>query len=81
VSDPGAPPAASPPACTHPDRVDGVCTTCGHCLHEVILNGACFYCGSTDLDPVALSPKPADQIVPASRLVRPRPPSGGGSGA
>lgn len=44
----------------------------GHepCSHDVILNGACFYCGTTDLDPVAISPKPADQIVPADRLRR-----------
>jgi hypothetical protein len=62
--------------CTHPERVDGVCTSCGDCLHEVILNGACFFCGSTALDGVALSPKPAEQIVPAARLVRKKPGSG-----
>jgi len=56
------------PACNHPERVDGVCTRCGHCLHEVILNGACFYCGTTDLDPVALSPKPV--VIPPDHLVR-----------
>lgn len=80
MSAPAQPPA-SPAACTHPDRLDGVCTTCGHCLHEVVLNGACYYCDSTDLDPVALSPKPADQIVPASRLVRRKPQSGSSSGS
>lgn len=74
MSGPGRPPAA----CEHPERVDGICTACGHCLHELILNRACYYCGSTDLDPVALSPKPAEQIVPASRLVR-RPPRSGDS--
>ena len=56
------------PACLHPERVDGVCTTCGHCEHDVILNGACLRCGTTDLDPVALSPKPAEAFVPADRL-------------
>jgi hypothetical protein len=46
-----------------------VCVECGHCLHEVILNGACFLCGTTDLDPIALSPKkPA--MIPPSSLVR-----------
>jgi hypothetical protein len=74
MSDPG-----STVACAHADRVDGVCTACGHCLHELILNGACYYCGSADLDPVALSPKPADPIVPASRLVRRKPPAGSSS--
>jgi hypothetical protein len=42
---------------------------CGHCLHEVILNGACFLCGRTDLDPIALSPKQPSQIAP-DQLVR-----------
>ena len=36
--------------CPHHERVEGVCTTCGHCLHEVILNGACFLCGTTELE-------------------------------
>ena len=40
------------------------------CEHDVVLNGACFYCGSTDLDGLALSPKPAAEFIPASRLVR-----------
>ena len=69
---------ASPP-CAHPDRVDGICTTCGDYSHEVVLNGACYFCGSTALDAIALSPKPADQIVPANRLVRRKSPSGSGS--
>jgi hypothetical protein len=55
--------------CTHAERREGVCTTCGDCLHEVILNGACFICGTTELDPVALSPKkPA--LIPADSLSR-----------
>ena len=53
--------------CTHSERRDGVCIACGDCLHEVILNGACYYCGTTDLDPVALSPK---KVIPPERLVR-----------
>lgn len=71
MSEPHADVAGS---CAHAARVDGVCIACGHCLHEVILNRACYFCGSTALDGVALSPKPAEQIVPASRLVRRMPP-------
>jgi hypothetical protein len=37
-------------------------------LHEVILNRACFICGTTDLDPVALSPK--QTLIPPSRLTK-----------
>jgi hypothetical protein len=37
------------------------------------LNGACYFCGTTELDPVALSPKkPA--VIPPDRLVRKKPP-------
>jgi hypothetical protein len=58
-------------ACSHTERREGVCVACGHCLHEVILNGACYLCGTTDLDPLALSPKqPA--TIPPERLVRKR---------
>ena len=42
---------------------------CGQCNHEVILNGACFLCGTTDLDPIALSPKKGLLIAP-DQLVR-----------
>ncbi|MEZ4360447.1 MAG: hypothetical protein R3B48_09715 [Kofleriaceae bacterium] len=56
--------------CAHLERVDGLCPTCGDCTHEVILNLACLACGSTDLDPVAVSPKPV-AFVPAARLRRP----------
>jgi hypothetical protein len=55
--------------CTHAERREGVCVACGHCQHEVILNGACFLCGTTDLDPIALSPKPA-HLIGADQLVR-----------
>lgn len=55
--------------CTHPERDDhGLCTTCGDCLHDVILNGTCVYCGSRDIDPRKASPKPEPLISPASLL-------------
>ena len=50
-----------------------MCIACGHCLHEVILNGACFLCGTTDLDPIALSPK-KDGLIAADQLVRDKKP-------
>jgi hypothetical protein len=59
-------------SCVHAHRTDGVCDACGHCIHEVVLNGACFFCGASELDGVALSPKPAEELVPAERLVRRR---------
>jgi hypothetical protein len=66
---PGVPPAgAGRSDCAHDTRVEGVCTACGHCLHDVILNGACLYCGTTDLDPVAQSPRP--ELISPDRLVR-----------
>ena len=42
------PPAPGPGAagCAHDERVEGVCTRCGHCEHEVILNGHCYACGA-----------------------------------
>ena len=57
------------PTCPHVERTEGVCVVCGHCDHEVILNGACFLCGTTDLDPIALSPKKQGLIAPG-RLTR-----------
>jgi hypothetical protein len=57
--------------CAHGERREGVCTACGDCLHEVILNGACFLCGTTDLDPIAMSPKKLPpELIPADRLHR-----------
>lgn len=56
--------------CTHDERREGVCVACGHCLHEVILNGACFLCGTTDLDPVALSPKKPTALITPDQLAR-----------
>ena len=67
---PGSPPPGyGDPTCAHAARANGICVRCGHCEHEVILNGACYYCNTTDLDPIALSPKkPA--VIPPSQLVR-----------
>ncbi|NVB77012.1 MAG: hypothetical protein HOV81_01335 [Kofleriaceae bacterium] len=59
----------APSSCPHTERKEGVCVVCGDCLHEVILNGACFLCGTTELDPVALSPKKSGLIAP-EKLVR-----------
>jgi hypothetical protein len=56
--------------CPHTERSEGVCVACGDCLHEVILNGACFHCGTTDLDPIALSPKKPPALVAPERLAR-----------
>ena len=61
-------------ACPHTERVDGICRACGDCLHELVLNGACYYCGTTELDPVAMSPKPLPpQLIEPARLVRKKP--------
>lgn len=65
-------PGAGDAACSHPDRVEGVCAACGHCEHEVILNGACLACGTTELDPIALSPKKPPALIAPDALVRPR---------
>jgi hypothetical protein len=58
------------PTCSHVERDDGVCVRCGNCAHEIILNGACFVCGSTDLDPIAMSPKKPAPLIAAGDLVR-----------
>jgi hypothetical protein len=69
------PPAgAGDPECLHPAREAGVCVRCGHCEHAVILNGACYYCGTTELDPIALSPKKPPSVIPAEQLVRKKSP-------
>ena len=65
------PPGPGDPACPHAARIEGICTACGHCLHEVVLNGACVYCDTTELDPVAMSPKPPT-LIPVDRLRRPK---------
>jgi hypothetical protein len=63
-------PGPGDPACDHAVREAGVCVRCGHCEHAVILNGACYFCGTTELDPIALSPK---KLIPAGQLVRKKP--------
>jgi hypothetical protein len=40
-------------------------------VHDVVLNGACFYCGTTELDPEQMSPKKqAPALIPIDRLKR-----------
>ena len=58
--------------CPHTTRENNVCVACGQCDHELILNGACYWCGSTDIDGVAISPK-KPTLVPAATLVRRKP--------
>jgi hypothetical protein len=58
-------PGPGDPSCPHVARDErGVCLACGHCLHDVILNGACLYCGATDFPPP--THKPA--VIPLDRL-------------
>ena len=54
--------------CPHTERRDGVCVACGDCAHDVILNGACLACGTTELDPIAQSPRP--ELIPPGRLTK-----------
>jgi hypothetical protein len=68
--EPAPAPGPGDPACPHAERDDrGVCRACGHCVHDIVLNGACLHCGATDLDPVAMSPKPP-ALIPVDRLTR-----------
>ena len=62
------PPGAGDPACAHAARLEGVCLSCGHCEHEVILNAACLYCGTEAIDGVGRSPR--QDIIPLERLRR-----------
>jgi hypothetical protein len=56
--------------CAHLERDDrGICVACGHCIHDVVLNGACVYCGSTDIDPAERSPR-KDLLIPPDQLTR-----------
>jgi hypothetical protein len=67
------PPGPGRADCGHAERIDGVCVACGHCAHDLILNRACYHCGTTDLDPAALSHKDvAADVVPVDRLRRRR---------
>jgi hypothetical protein len=67
---PAPPPGYGDPTCSHTARTDGICERCGHCEHDVILNGACFYCKTTEIDAVAISPKKTPDVIAADRLVR-----------
>ena len=66
------PPGYGDPTCPHALRHEGVCARCGHCVHDVVLNGACFLCGTADRDPIAMSPK-KQGVIPADSLVRKKP--------
>ena len=57
-----------PAKCPHTERREGVCLACGDCLHDVILNGACLYCGLSEFDPVERSPRP--ELIAPHQLVR-----------
>ncbi|MBS1123033.1 MAG: hypothetical protein H6Q90_5261 [Deltaproteobacteria bacterium] len=72
IPTPTPPPGVGDPTCPHEVRVEGVCARCGHCDHEVILNAACFLCGTTELDPIAMSPK-KPSVIRADSLVRKKP--------
>jgi hypothetical protein len=66
------PPGKGNPTCPHDVRDVGVCVRCGHCAHELVLNGACYFCGSTELDPIAMSPRPP-RVIPPDHLIRKKP--------
>lgn len=69
-------PGPGDPSCPHVERDAGVCLRCGHCEHELILNGACFFCGTTELDPIAMSPKLSAKkpaLIPSDHLLRKKP--------
>jgi len=42
-------------------------------VHDVILNGACYHCGATDVQ-VTVKPVTPPAVVPAGRLKRRREP-------
>lgn len=46
-----------------------MCRLCGDCLHEIILNGACYLCGATG---IRVTIKETPDVVPADRLLRRR---------
>jgi len=45
------------------------CPDCNPCDHDVVVNGACFYCGSTE---IAADIKAENELIPVSQLVRRR---------
>ncbi len=54
--------------CPHGRPTTESCSDCESCDHDVVLNGACFYCGREDLE---LDIK-KDNLIPVSDLTRPR---------
>lgn len=70
---PAPPPGAGDPSCPHRERDAGVCVQCGHCAHELVLNGACYFCATTELDPIAMSPKKPVVIAPDQLVRKKRP--------
>jgi hypothetical protein len=58
----------APAHCDHPDVVEGRCSLCGECLHEVVLNRVCYFCGA--LDPPVTVKSTDPPIVPTDRLRR-----------
>lgn len=49
--------------------VEGRCSHCGICLHEVVLNRVCYFCGAVD-PVVTVRPAEPAPVVPAGRLRR-----------
>ena len=58
------------PDCRHPEVSESVCAVCGACVHDFVLNGACYACGATDIEVTVKSA--ATDLVPAGNLVRPK---------
>ena len=57
-------------ACPHPRVSEGRCLVCNACTHDVVLNGAWYFCGATDIEVTVV---PAETpLVPADRLRRRR---------
>jgi flavoprotein len=59
-----------PPRCAHIEVVEGRCAGCGECVHEVILNGACYHCRATELAVTVEPVRQTAKLVPAERLRR-----------
>lgn len=54
--------------CPHLEVEESRCVACGACVHDVVLNGACYHCGATDIE-VTVKPA-AEAIIAPDRLVR-----------
>lgn len=55
--------------CDHREVVEGRCSHCGACLHEVVLNRVCYFCGAVD-PPVTVRPAEPPAVVSVDRLRR-----------